>query len=291
MEKPLVSVLLPSFNHDKYIKEAILSVLNQTYENIELIVIDDGSTDNSNEIISNLQKVYNFKYIHRENRGVIKTLEELLSYSKGEYISLFSSDDIYVNNKIEILVDYLENNKEYAVAYSKISIINEDSNFISHVDEDYKTGNIFNELLTGDFFINGLGALIRMDIYKKFHRSDSYIDDLQLWLEISKYYKFVFVNEYLAYYRIHNNHLSSNLFKMQKAEEEIISKYKDETIFKEALRRWNIRWFGSFAKCNKIYALKYFFIKNIKLKNFLDIRFYKALIKFFIPCFIYKRLR
>lgn len=291
MNNPLVTVLLPSYNHDKYIKEAILSVLNQTYKNIELIVIDDGSTDKSFEIISNLQKIYNFKYIHRENRGLIKTLEELLTYANGEYISLFSSDDIYANNKIDVLVKYLEKNQEYDVAYSKISIIDSNSNFISNVNEHYSSGYIFDKLLKGDFFINGLGTLIRTDIYKRYQRVDSYIDDLQLWLKISKNHKFGFIDEYLACYRIHNNHLSSNLFKMQNAEYEIISKYSNEPIFDEALRKWNIRWLGSFGKCNKIYAIKHFLFKNITYRNFFDLNFYKSLLKLLIPCFIFKRIR
>ncbi|MCT7568958.1 glycosyltransferase family 2 protein [Aliarcobacter butzleri] len=291
MNMPLVSILLPSYNHDKYIEEAILSAINQTYKNIELIVIDDGSTDKSDEIIRSLQSKYSFKYIHRKNKGLIKTFEELFSYAHGDYISLFSSDDLYKNNKIEVLVEYLENNKEYDIAYSKISIIDEHSNIIKHIDENYYSGYIFDNLLKGDFFINGLGVLIKTNIYKKYQRTDSYIDDLQLWLKMSKNHRFGFIDEYLSYYRIHNNHLSSNLFKMQKAEYEIISKYSNEPIFDEALRKWNIRWLGSFGKCNKIYTIKHFLFKNIKFKNFFDLNFYKSLLKLLIPCFIFKRIK
>lgn len=291
MNIPLISVLLPSYNHERYIKEAILSVLNQTYKNIELIVIDDGSSDKSNDIIKDLQNKYSFKYIHRENKGLIKTFEELLNYANGDYISLFSSDDVYMNNKIEVLVNYLENNEEYDVAYSKISIMDANSNIINYIHENYRSGYIFDNLLKGDFFINGLGALIRTDIYKKYQRTDSYIDDLQLWLKISKNHKFGFIDEYLACYRIHNNHLSSNLFKMQNAEYEIISKYSNEPIFDEAVRKWNIRWLGSFGKCNKLYAIKYFLFKNISYRNFFDLNFYKSLLKLLIPCFIFKRIK
>jgi alpha-1,3-rhamnosyltransferase len=289
MNNPLVSILLPSYNHEKFIEEAILSIMNQTYKNIELIVIDDGSSDNSPEIIEKLQKEYDFFYEKQSNQGLIKTLEKLLLKANGEYISLFSSDDVYTDTKIEKLIEYLLKNKEYDLVYSKIKIIDQNSNCIKEVSENYKKGFIFNDLLCGNFFINGLGVLIKTDIYIKYKRKDSYIDDLQLWLQVAKDHNIGFVDEYLTYYRIHNNHLSSNLFKMQRSEFEILSRYKNENIYFTALNNWNIRWFGSFARCDKMYAIKEFLPKIIKLGNLFNKKFYKSFFKLFVPCFVFKR--
>lgn len=289
MSKPLVSVLLPSYNHANYIEEAIISIFNQTYNNIELIIIDDGSNDGSNEIIKNLQNKYTFYYEHQINCGLIKTLDKLIKKANGKYISLFSSDDLYAPNKIEKLVDFLEQNTDYDMVYSRIALIDSYSHVYKTIEEPYKSGMIFEDLLLGNFFINGLGVLVKKEIYEKYGRLDSYIDDFQLWLQIAKHHKIGFINDILAFYRIHHNHLSSNLFKMQKAEYEIISQYSDEPIYPAALNAWNIRWFGSFAKCHKKYAIQTFLLKILKLRNFFTKEFYKGLIKLIVPCIFFQR--
>lgn len=290
MNKPLVSVLIPLYNHENFVEFAIESVMNQTYKNIELIVINDGSTDNSDEKVQDLLKIYNFTYYKQENKGLIFTIEKLRNLAKGKYISLLASDDAFVDNKIEILVNYLENNPKYAMVYSNMYFMNIESQIVSKIKDGGEEGNIFDSLLCGKFFINSLTTLINKEIFMKYSYDKGYIEDFQMWLKIAKDNKIGYVDEYLALYRVGNTlSLSSNISKMQKAEEEIILRYKKEPIFKEALRRWNIRWFGSFAKCNKIYAFKYFFVQTLKFRNLYDIKFYKALIKFFIPCFIYKR--
>lgn len=278
-DTPLVSVLLPSYNHEGYVEEAILSVINQTYSNIQLIVVDDGSTDRSPEIISRLQYLYGFEYYHQSNQGLISTLNTLGEKAKGKYISLFSSDDVYHENKIDVLVKYLENNPEYSMVYSKIALMDSDSNIFKYIDEDYKEGDVFFSLLCGEFFINGLSALVKKEVYEKYTRDDSYIDDFQFWLKIAKSEKIGFLNQFTAYYRKHNNHLSSNLIKMQSAECEIIEKYSHEKGYDYALNEWNIRWMSSLASENRVLAIKTYLPKLILLRNLINIRFYKALIR------------
>jgi alpha-1,3-rhamnosyltransferase len=287
---PLVSVLIPCYNHENYVEYAINSVLNQTYKNIELIVINDGSTDNSHCIIENLLKENNFQYYKQDNKGLIHTIEILRSLAKGKYISLLASDDAFLSNKIEILVNYLEKKPQYCMVYSNMYLINLKNEIIGNIKDGGKEGFIFEDLLCGNFFINGLTTLINRDVYIKYDYEKGYIEDLQMWLKMAKENKIGFVDEYLALYRIGNTlSLSHNIKKMQKAENEIIFKYKSEPIFNKALQEWNIRWLGSFAKCDKVYAIKYFLIKNLKFKNLYNIKFYKSLIKLFIPCFIFNK--
>lgn len=278
-DTPLVSVLLPSYNHEDYIEEAILSVINQTYCNIQLIVVDDGSTDRSPEIISNLQTLYGFEYYRQTNQGLISTLNTLGKGAKGKYISLFSSDDTYDKRKIELLVKYLEDNPKYSMVYSKIALMDRYSNILKCIDEAYKEGNIFFSLLCGEFFINGLSTLVRRHVYEKYTRDESYIDDFQFWLKIARNEKIGFIDEVTAYYRKHNNHLSSNLMKMQNAEREILEKYIGEPRYKYAINEWNIRWMSSLACENRVLAIKIYLPKLISLRNLINIRFYKALVR------------
>lgn len=281
---PLVSVLMPSYNHEMYIQDAIESVFEQTYENIELIVIDDGSTDSSVDIILRLQKTYGFTFIKQENIGLIATLDRLSQLAHGKYISLFSSDDLYHPKKIEILVSYLEKNRNFSVVYSKIGIIDGQSELKNVVNEPYQEGDIFFNLLCGDFFINGLSALVRSDVYCSHGRFNTYVDDLQFWLELSSHYEFGFVDEVTAFYRVHNNHLSSNLIKMQASEYDILMRYSDVEGFSFALDKWYLKWFRDFALCNKTICVKKFFMKVVMSRNVFTLSFVKGLVRLFLPC-------
>jgi alpha-1,3-rhamnosyltransferase len=290
MKRPLVSVLIALYNHEKYVEFAIQSVMNQTYKNIELIVINDGSTDNSDKVIQSLLEKYDFTYYSQENKGLIFTLNRLRNISKGKYISLLASDDAFVNTKVEILVNYLENNPQYSMVYSNMYLINTENEIIGNIKDGGKEGIIFEDLLCGNFFINSLTILLKKEIYMKYDYEKGYIEDLQMWLKIAKENEIGFVDEYLVFYRTGNSlSLSANLQKMQNAEYKIISKYLNEPIFDEALSKWNIRWFGSFARCDKMYAIKEFLPKIIKLGNLFNKKFYKSFFKLFVPCFVFKR--
>lgn len=98
---PLVSVIIPCYNHEEYVRKSLTSVIEQTYKNIEIIVIDDGSKDNSVEVLKELQKTNTFILETQQNMGVCKTLNKAISLSTGEYISILASDDYWDKTKIE----------------------------------------------------------------------------------------------------------------------------------------------------------------------------------------------
>src|SRR5574344_2044614 len=133
MKKKLVSVLIPSFNHEKYINQTIRSVLDQTYSRIELIIIDDGSTDHTYQMEQCMEKqcIARFeKFIlkKQDNEGTISTLNSLIKLAHGEYILILASDDILDNNAISLEVNILENDNEVGVVVGKNLIIDEKSN-------------------------------------------------------------------------------------------------------------------------------------------------------------------
>lgn len=105
---PLVSVIIPCYNHEQYVEQSVHSVLNQTYKNIELIVIDDGSSDNSVEVIQKMKDKYNFTFITQQNLGVCKTFNKGILLSQGKYIATLASDDYWNLSKIEKQVNCLE---------------------------------------------------------------------------------------------------------------------------------------------------------------------------------------
>ena len=106
--KPKVSIVIPAYNHGNYLKSAIESVLNQTYQNIELIVIDDGSSDNTIEVLKNTKG--NFKWFSQQNLGQSLTLTKGWKLARGEILGYLSADDILLSNAVEISISALNNN-------------------------------------------------------------------------------------------------------------------------------------------------------------------------------------
>lgn len=126
IDGPLISVVIPSYNHEKFIRECVDSVLEQTYENFELIIIDDGSKDGTADIL----KSYNdnrIQLVFQENAGAHNAINRGLSLAKGEYLTILNSDDIYMKNRFELIMEYLLKNPEVSMASSYIEIIDANS--------------------------------------------------------------------------------------------------------------------------------------------------------------------
>lgn len=132
MYNKLVSVIIPIYNVEKYVKEAIESIQKQTYKNIEIIIVDDGSTDNTYKIVEELAKkdkrIKLFK--NEKNLKIVKTLNFALSMSNGEYIARMDGDDISALDRIEKKVKFLEENKEYDLVGCSMKAIDLDGNII-----------------------------------------------------------------------------------------------------------------------------------------------------------------
>ncbi|MBR2246821.1 MAG: glycosyltransferase [Bacilli bacterium] len=127
----LVSVVIPAYNHEKYIEAAIKSVLNQTYKNIELIVEDDSSTDNTAKIIKKIKDKRLKTVFPKKNKGTVRTINHLLNMCKGDYIAILGSDDVWYPEKIEKQLKYFK--KGIGAVFSMADIIDEKGN---KYDED-----------------------------------------------------------------------------------------------------------------------------------------------------------
>jgi alpha-1,3-rhamnosyltransferase len=124
--QPLVTVIIASYNHAPYIEESILSVLNQTYKNIELLVVDDGSKDDSVERINALQAQYGFDFRVQQNQGLTNTLNAAIARSSGSLIAPFGSDDIMLPERIAIQVEYMDGKPEVGICAGNIELIDAD---------------------------------------------------------------------------------------------------------------------------------------------------------------------
>lgn len=276
---PLVSVVVPCYNHEKYVKETIESIINQTYKNIELIVIDDGSKDNSAMVIQELADRYGFTFIHRPNKGLSATLNEGIKLSKGKYFCACASDDMYMLDKIEKQVQFMESNPEYGMCYGKIIEFDETGYKKQREIKNAKSGWIFEDLLMFNFVMPAVTTMIKKEIYETIGLFDEtlFIEDYDMWLRIANKYQIGFINEFLAYYRKHETNMCKQTFKMYQAQQKILSKWSNCSTINSAKKYWYVNWFNRLARNNKIEALKYliFSLKYIVI----DIRVLKGLIK------------
>lgn len=127
---PLVSIISPTYNHEKYISECIESVINQTYTNWEMIIIDDGSTDSTAQIVDRYaQNDTRIKFFKQSNVGIFelsKTYNKALQYSKGEYIAILEGDDIWAATKLELQVEAMEMDKNVVLCWGQTEVVNSD---------------------------------------------------------------------------------------------------------------------------------------------------------------------
>lgn len=208
MNKGLVSIIIPAWNSENYIKESIDSALSQTYKNIEIIVIDDGSTDNTKKVINDYIKSRKIYYIFQPNKGLAGARNTGILSAKGEYIALLDSDDLFLPKKIQKQVEALEKNPDFSVCYCDLLHFTErEPRQFFHHRYSYPSGNLFGELLKKQF-INPLTVIIKktvFDTYGIFDENLKRSEDWELWLRFAHAgIKFLHLKEILAYYRIRN---------------------------------------------------------------------------------------
>lgn len=207
---PLVSVIMPVFNSGKYLKKAIESILNQTYENIELLIIDDGSLDESVKIIKsfNSNKIKFFQ--NQKNIGVSATRNKAIDLSAGKYVALMDSDDISPIYRIEKQVDFLENNNEYGLIgghyerFSEVGFLKKKKiHRQSLIQEENQVKINFMGSISAPTVMFRLSVVKENNIY--FDINLKIAEDYDFWRRIGLYSKVTNIDEILINYRKHSN--------------------------------------------------------------------------------------
>lgn len=217
-DMPLVSVVIPCYNHENFVQDCIQSVIDQTYENIELIIIDDGSKDNSVQKIHEMtqkcvDRFTRFEFRHRENKGVSATLNEALKWCSGEYLSPIASDDQMLDIKIEIQVRFLERNPNYIAVFGGINQIN-DNNQVVRVLTLEKRSYTFDDIARVDYFLQAPTQFFRtkdiIDVggYNEVFKIEDWYSYLKLTMNGGLIY---LMNEVVCNYRRHSNNSSKNM--------------------------------------------------------------------------------
>lgn len=220
---PLVSIIACCYNHEEFVEETLDGIISQTYENIELIIIDDFSTDNSVKKVNNWIKKHKYECLfiqNTENLGVVKTLNKALKKCNGKYLSLIACDDIYLPKKTENQIQIFEKlDDDYAAIYSDAYIINDDGIYQYGTQISRKqinkppSGNIYEDLIRKDNFIPALSVIYKTEIIKELGYYDESLiyEDYDMLLRLSKQYKIYFSKEIDVCYRLHQTNMNYNL--------------------------------------------------------------------------------
>lgn len=223
---PLISVIIPVYNGEKTIKETIESVLNQTFSDLELIIINDGSQDTTLEIISHIQDE-RLKVFSYSNAGVAESRNRGISLATGGYISFIDADDLWTKDKLESQLKALQENPQSAVAYSWTKCIDESGEMSRRGSHISATGNVYAKLLLIDFIENGSNPLIRRQALTEignFDRSVIPSEDRDMWLRLAARYDFVCVPTAQILYRQLSDSASANVVKQEIASLKAIQK-------------------------------------------------------------------
>jgi teichuronic acid biosynthesis glycosyltransferase TuaG len=219
----IVSVIIPVYNGDKYISKALESVLRQTYKNIELIVVNDGSTDTTQDILDKYSKADSrIKVYQIKNTGLPSKVRNFaVSKSKGSFLAFLDADDIWLPKKLEIQLKEIHTNSEIALVYSS-AIVFGDVNFFSPLfgllPLPFRAARSFDQLLKRNSICCST-VLLRKSIFLKMNGFDEEellkaVEDYDLWLRICKNNKISYCKNILVKYRIHSKGISKDKMKL-----------------------------------------------------------------------------
>lgn len=223
---PVISVIIPVYNGAKTVRETIESVLNQTYHDFEIIVINDGSQDDTLAIINSIQnqKIQLFSY---PNAGLSASRNRGFARARGEFIAFLDADDLWTTDKLESQLTALQQNPQAAVAYSWTDHIDECSQFLRPASYTSCSGNVYERLLIGNFISCGSNTLIRTQALSNvggFDESLKAAEDWDMWLRLAALYEFVVVPRPQVLYRISPYSMSANISRMEAASLQVIER-------------------------------------------------------------------
>ena len=269
----LVSVIVPTYNIEKYIAKTIQSVLAQTYTNFELLIVDDESPDRSVEICRQFHDP-RIKIISQKNRGLAGARNGGIRYAQGDYIALLDGDDLWLREKLAKHIEHLENNPDVGVSFSRSEFIDAQGNSLGIFQmpklQDITPGH----LLCRNPIGNGSAPVIRREVFNaicfqdNLHGTleDCYFDehfrqseDIECWFRIAAQtdWKIEGLPEALTLYRVNGEGLSANIPKQFDSWEQMIAKHRDR--FPELLAEWE--------NPARAYQLRYLARRAVRLKD------------------------
>lgn len=296
MTNPLISVIMASYNHVEYLSETVESVWCQNYPNIELVVVDDASTDGSAELLKTLKKnspIPMHIYFNEKNCGPSFTIARAFNLSNGELIAFLASDDLYAPDRFKNQVQcYLD--PDMLLVFADGLILNSDGTFGANLHKNIVRDLLrkpANEILrflythSSPFFLQS--ALVHRTLLEgSFDQSsiaDDWITNILMFKKLCQGGKFAFIDEVVCYYRVHGENLHKNVGRQIALKEQVIQRYTPTNLRREALA--NIYWkTGMSLVFNRpLKSLRYLFLSQInQFRPFVLLRLFQSAIWFML---------
>ena len=205
-DSPKISVIIPAYNHEAYIREAVYSVLGQSVTDFELIIIDDGSQDRTGEIIRTIDDP-RIRYHCQENQGAHNAINRGIKLAKGEYVSILNSDDVYDPRRFEVFLDMLEQDGSLSAVFSQTECVDGEGSFLRYEagPENPDENTVLLSLLADNFLMSTSNLFCRRQVFEKigYFRNLRYAHDYDFFLRLCYHFNVRIAELSLLKYRIH----------------------------------------------------------------------------------------
>jgi glycosyltransferase involved in cell wall biosynthesis len=209
-----VDIVIPSYNHIKYIDQCISSILSQSYDEYNIIIIDDGSTDGSSEhLIEKYSTKEGIQVITQKNIGLCKTLNRaIFEFCTSKYVIIIASDDQFLPNRVKNQVKFMDK-YNYKLSYANYRIIDDIGVVIGTGVKGKLSGNLFEKLFMGEYNIPACTCIYSLDVLKEMggFSEDALVEDSDMYLKVSNKYPIGYLDEYVSLYRRHGNNMSKTM--------------------------------------------------------------------------------
>ncbi len=225
---PDVSVIMSVYNGANYIAQAIQSVLDQTYHNFELIIVDDGSTDNTSQIVSSFDN-HSIRYIYQQNQGQSSARNTGIQIAQGKYICFIDHDDIFLKDKLQLQVTLLDTHPQVGLVYGWADVIDSSGHSTRDTLTATYEGDVLRTLLRHNFIRSPSLVMCRREVFDKvgiFDRQLPPCEDYDMWIRIAYAgYEVACVQSLITQYRVHTTNASSNIKKSISKDIEVLTKF------------------------------------------------------------------
>ena len=253
-----VTIIIPAYNSMPYLKSTLASVFEQTYQDFEVIVVNDGSSDETEEYISSLTDS-RLRLINQANQGVSVARNVGISNAQGRYVAFLDADDLWRQTKLEKQVSYLENSADVGLVYTWTAMADSNCKPTGRLSASNAEGNVWQELLTKTNLLGcGSTPLVRKSCFETVGLFDSELvpaEDWDMWLRIAASYSFGVIKEALVLYRANPNSLSKSYLSMWKSSCRVVEK-----AFQSAPEDLT-------GQKNKTYSSLYFYLSWLAIKS------------------------
>ncbi|OGX38676.1 MAG: hypothetical protein A3D87_03330 [Omnitrophica WOR_2 bacterium RIFCSPHIGHO2_02_FULL_50_17] len=269
---PLVSVVITTHNRAELVFETVQSVLEQTYKNIEIIVIDNESTDDTRKKFEGLDR--RVRYVHKKNEGACKARNVGITLAQGEYIGFLDSDDLYLPGKIKFCVEYLDSHPNYGLVHTAAYFIDEKGQVLEEYSHSQSRhlGNITHRLLLRNYICNST-VVVRKTCFERVGLFDEGIfapADWDMWLRLSENYGVGYIGLPLTKYRVSNNYILKNLSASKAEEVRVLEKYftrnaRDESFRGRAFSGLHLRYAQAYLISGELKQFKEEIVKSSRV--------------------------